>query len=227
MQFIDFFSKGRSARVHAQFFCMVLWCSTCFAQGQDVPSLPVSAPAALATVGNDSNAVPQGLQWNNLSAQNQTTLAPLQSSWKLLGEAHQRKWLVLAKNFPNMTPAEQEKLHGRMVEWAALTPKERELARLNFAETKKLSQQERSANWEAYQALGDDDRKLLAAKAASKKAKGGARSIKPPKNNKLAVVPVVRNAPDSLRALLQLQPAIHPLTLLPTRPASAAPLPPP
>ena len=224
MQFIDFFSKGKSASVHAHLFGMLLWCSTFFVQAQDVPSLPVSAPAALVTVGI---VAPQGIQWSNLSVQNQTTLAPLQNSWTLLSEAHQRKWLVLAKNFPNMTPAEQEKVHSRMVEWASLKPKERELARFNFAETKKLSPQERAANWEAYQALGEDDRKLLAANAAAKKAKGGARSIKPPKNNKQAVVPVVRNAPDSLRALLQLQPVIHPLTLLPMRPAAAAPLPPP
>ena len=207
---MDFFSKATSVRIHARLLSIALWCFMFSVHAQTVASL--------------SSSVQQGVQWSDLSVQNQATLAPLQSSWQLLSAAHQRKWLVLAKKFPNMSAAEQEKLHGRMLEWAALKPKDRELARLNFAETKKLSPQERAANWEAYQALGEDDRKQLAANAVAKKAMGGARSIKLDKNNKLSLVTTTRNAPESLRALIQIQAPIHPITLLPAHSAAVAPL---
>jgi hypothetical protein len=49
------------------------------------------------------------------------------------------KWLAMAQNYLGLAPAEQAKLQSRMAEWAALNPQERERARLNFAETKKLS----------------------------------------------------------------------------------------
>ena len=52
-----------------------------------------------------------------------------------------------------MSGAEQAKLHSRMTEWAALSPQQRTQARLNFAETKQLSPDDKKAKWEAYQAL--------------------------------------------------------------------------
>ena len=219
MRLINVFSFGKSASAQVQFFGVLLLLTICFAQAQTVATPPLAADSSPTA----PIAAPSGIKWNDLSPQKKASLAPLQNSWPLLSEAHQRKWLLLARNFPNMTPAEQEKLHSRMVDWAALKPRERELARLNFAETKKVPPHERAANWEAYQALSDDDRKQLAAKASAKKAKGGARSIKPA-NNKQTVVPLTRNTPDSLRALMQMQPAVSPLTLLPMRPATAAPL---
>ena len=71
-----------------------------------------------------------------------------------LSEAQKRKWLALSAELPASMPrAEQAKLHSRMTEWAALSPQQRTQARLNFAETKQLSPDDKKAKWEAYQAL--------------------------------------------------------------------------
>ena len=227
---MDVFSLRKPIKTPLRVGGVILLQLLCLAQAQSVVILPTevsaiaSPPSAAVSVPVVNTTPASGLQWNDLPAQKQQSLAPLQRSWPLLSEAHQRKWLTLARNFPNMTPAEQAKLHSRMVEWAALKPNERELARLNFAETKKLPPEERAANWEAYQALSEDDRKKLAARAMSKKAKGGALAVKPTHNNKFMAVPVTRYAPESLRALMHTQPPISPHTLLPMRPVSAAPL---
>ena len=186
---------------------------------QSTPSAQEGQTTSLAPAATSPSSTPPStdLLWSNLSAEKQQSLLPLQNIWPLLSEKHQRKWLALAQNFPKMSPEEKNKLHSRMVDWAALNPKERELARLNFAETKKMSPEERAANWEAYQALSPDERKELADKALSKKAKSGAPSIKTTNNQKLTAIPPRRTAPESLRALMRIQNPVDANTLLPVR----------
>ena len=76
-----------------------------------------------------------------------------------------------------MPGAEQDKLHSRMTEWAALSPQQRTQARLNFAETKQLSPDDKKAKWEAYQALPPEEKRKLAAGAA--KPPPTAAAVKP------------------------------------------------
>lgn len=220
MHFNKIFARTLTAK-GALFFAF-LFClqPVCFAQitpgtqnGQLSPTPPQTATSAPV-----ANYLPSpDLVWSNLSAQKQQSLLPLQNIWSLLSEKHQRKWLALAQNFPKMSSEDQAKLHSRMVEWAALKPKDRELARLNFAETKKLSAQDRAANWEAYQALSPDERQALADKARSKKAKSGAPSIKTTNNIKLTAIPPRRTAPESISALMKVQNPVNEHTLLPER----------
>jgi hypothetical protein len=124
--------------------------------------------------------------WAELTPVQQQTLAPLAASWRSLSEAHKRKWLALSRNYPRMRPEQQAKLRGRMIEWAALSPQQRTTARLNFAETKKVSPVDKKAAWEAYQALPAEEKKRLAADA---------KAVKPPPPPTAAAV---RPAPQKL-----------------------------
>ncbi len=128
---------------------------------------PASAPAvrvpALATSG--------GPAWSSLSAAHRAALLPLERDWSSIDSQRKAKWLEIATRFPRMPVNEQERVQDRMAEWARMTPTERGRARVTFQEAKQLSPQERQARWEAYQALPEDDRKALAAKATQSAAK--------------------------------------------------------
>ena len=148
-----------------------------------------------------------------------TALAPLAAAWPGLSEGHKNKWIALVQKFPEMAEADRTRLHDRMVDWAALSPKDRELARLNFAQTKKLSADERIANWEAYQALPDSKKQQLL-EAAPKKPVGVAVTIKPVPANKLAEVPVTRKTPEPARAAVSQRNMVDRYTLLPQNPGT-------
>lgn len=179
-------------------------------------SVPVSAQTttSVPTVPASTN-----LNWTSLTAGQQTALTPLKASWDTLADAHKRKWIALSQNFATMSSVDRETLHSRMVDWAALKPKERQQARLNFAETKKTPPTERLANWEAYQALSQDEKDALARKGAAKPA-GAAVAAKAPPPQKLTHVPVTRNSPDTQRERLAAQQPVDKNTLLPLAPAS-------
>lgn len=129
--------------------------------------------------------------WQELTAVQQASLKPLAANWSGIGEGQKRKWLALSKNYASLPAPEQAKLHSRMTEWASLSQQQRTQARLNFAETKILSPTEKTANWQAYQALSPEDRQKLAADATPKPA-GAAAAVKPVAPQKLAAVPVTR-----------------------------------
>jgi hypothetical protein len=169
---------------------------------------PVSKPASAKSA------------WKDLTPEQQQALKPLAAHWNSLSVEKRRKWLVVSKNFPKLPPAEQAKLHSRMSEWASLSDQQRNQARLNFAETKQLSAEEKAQKWQAYQALSPEEKKKLAAKAPPKRA--GVAIVKPAPAHNLANVPVTRlsKTPGS-----RLAAAKHPIdenTLLPQPPAPPA-----
>ncbi|MDO9285832.1 MAG: DUF3106 domain-containing protein [Aquabacterium sp.] len=106
-----------------------------------------------------------GPAWGTLTVQQRTVLAPLQRDWASIDAQGKAKWLEMAVRFPSMPVAEQQRVQVRMAEWARLTPAERGRARLSFQETKQLSGEQKQQRWEAYQALPDEERKALAARA--------------------------------------------------------------
>ena len=177
------------------------------AQAQATTAAPVPAAKSLPT----PIAV---LAWKDLSVVQQQSLKPLASTWDSLSNGHQRKWIALAQNYPQLGATEQAKMHSRMAEWAALKPRDRQMARLNFAEAKKVTPAERTANWEAYQALSPEEKSDLAKKTPGKPA-GAAVSAKPVPASKLTAVPVTRLSPEADRAKFTAQQAIDPNTLLP------------
>ena len=107
-------------------------------------------------------AASNGIAWRELTARQKTALAPLKEQWPTLSAEHQRKWIALARNYHRLSPAEQATLQRRMSDWAQLSPSQRTRARLNFGEARRLPADEKRAQWEAYQALPEQERERLA-----------------------------------------------------------------
>lgn len=172
-----------------------------------------SAPAA-------KPAAPSKPLWRDLSARQQRALEPLALQWDSLTEPHKRKWLAISRNYARLSPAEQEILHSRMTEWATLSNQQRSQARFNFAEVKQVPVDERKAKWEAYQALSEEEKRELAARA--KPRPGAAASIRPVPAQKLVHLPAA--TPDAQHApLIQLAPPTSMSHPSPVRPPAAGP----
>lgn len=183
----------------------------------DKPSTPASASNTVAGKSAPQNIPLNTAQskpfWAELTPAQQVSLKPLAANWASLSEAHKRKWIAFAQNYPKMSPADQSRLHSRMTEWVTLSPQQRTQARLNFAETKKLSADEKASTWQAYQALSPEEKNRLASK--SNTAPPGATSaLKPVPAQKLAVVPSTRKDPKPAQVAAH-QPKVSPHTLLP------------
>ncbi len=144
-------------------------------------------------------AVPQvetGPGWETLTTPQKLALYPLAERWALISEAQKRRWLALAANFPALPEEEQAKFHDRMTDWASLSAQQRNQARLNYAVTNRLARDDKRAQWEAYQALSDEEKRALAARAAPK-PKGAATALRPVSPKKLAQVPAATQANPS------------------------------
>ena len=185
--------------------------------------LALSAPLAVHAEGPNVLIDPPlaspliALEWVELTAAQQQSLAPLEQSWSTLNNGQKRKWIAIAHNYHRLGPEEQARMHSRMAEWAALDPKARQLARMNFAETKKVVPSERAAEWEAYQALSQEEKRQLAKKTPKRSAGVAvpAKIIPPGK---------ATNHPDAVPAGLDtvatpVKRAIDPNTLLPLKAA--------
>jgi len=180
-----------------------------------LPALPKASAPLLSPK-------PAGLQWSELSPAQKQILQPLAASWDTLSSEHKSKWIALAHSYPRHTPAEQEKMQSRMLEWAALTPTQRTRARLNFAETKKLSASERAANWEAYQGLSSQEKRNLADKG-KRKLPGAAIAVTLVPPEKMTPVVVTRHTPPPNGGTPAVRSRINPDTLLPLPPTAPPP----
>lgn len=163
------------------------------AQLPPAPATPAVGAASTPKAPRAPRAATRA-EWNALTPVEQRALMPLSAHWGGISEAQKRKWLVVAHNFDKRPVDEQDTLHSRMTEWVALSPQQRTTARLNFAETKQLSEDEKKSKWEAYQALPPEQKRKLAAGAAPK-APPTAAAVKPVPSSKLAPTP--RVGPDS------------------------------
>jgi hypothetical protein len=140
--------------------------------------------------------------------------------------AQKRKWIALAANYPTLGPTEQTKLHSRMTEWVSLSNKEREQARLNFAKSKQLTSVEKTATWQAYQALTPEEKQKLATVPLPKLA-GAAIATKPVPPQKMTTVPLARQSPSHPHKIANTNQDVNRNTLLPLAKSSAAPAPKP
>lgn len=132
--------------------------------------------------------------WNELTPAQQEALQPLAANWGTMSPGQRRKWLALSKNFPSMPLEEQAKLYSRMTEWVSLSAQQRTQARLNFAEAKQLSAEEKRAKWQAYQALSPEEKQELEAKAPPK-IRGAATAVKPAPHQKMASLRPAKPSP--------------------------------
>ncbi|VTU30764.1 hypothetical protein H6CHR_03465 [Variovorax sp. PBL-H6] len=185
--------------------------------GAQVPAQGASSSTSSAASKPATSSKPL---WRDLSARQQRALEPLALHWNSLTEPHKRKWLALSRNYAKLSPAEQETLHSRMTEWATLSNQQRSQARLNFADVKQIPVDERKAKWEAYQALSEEEKRELAARA--KPRPGAAVSIRPVPEQKLVVLPT--GTPDAQHTpRIQLAPQMSTLPSSPARPSAVGP----
>jgi hypothetical protein len=168
---------------------------------------PAASPANVASAAQSGRPF-----WKDLSGAQQQALAPLTQLWPTMTEPHKRKWLALSQNFAQLSPDEKTILQGRMREWAALSPQQRTTARLNFAGTQQVPQEDKRAKWEAYQALSPEAKQKLAAQQA-KPLVGAAPAVKPIAADKLATPPSASDKKPLPRIATN---QTAPVTLLPT-----------
>ncbi len=184
-------------------------------RGAAGPAQSASSPAVSVVIA--------GPKWQELSQGQQHILKPLSTTWNSLHATSKSKWIAIAQSYPSRSPAEQLRMQERMVEWAALTPVARERARLNFAETKKLSPAERAADWETYQGLSAQEKKAFA-KVDNHNPTGAAVATSTIQRDKLTPVPVTRHTPVNDDASVATRPSLNPKTLLPTPAPQPEPL---
>ncbi|WP_367065460.1 DUF3106 domain-containing protein [Oryzisolibacter sp. LB2S] len=137
-----------------------------------------------------------GPPWSSLTTRQKEALYPLANRWALLSEVQKRNWLNLAAGFHALSPDEQAKMLERITDWASLSAQQRSQARLNYAAAARLPADTRRAQWEAYQALSEEEKARLAAKAAPR-PKGAATAVRPVPPKKLARVPAAASAPPA------------------------------
>lgn len=190
------------------------------ASGQPVvqadPALPAT-PALGSSVqppsASSSSSASDPSTWQSLSKRQKQALTPLAEEWHELTTQQRQKWLALSKNFFQLTDEEQLTLHSRMREWAALSPRQRSQARFHFNTMQSLSAQDKRAQWEAYQALSEQEKNKLSS-GPKPPAKSVARSFAPPSTRLVSppLLPV-----NTTRAVQRVAPSkpIHPKTLLP------------
>lgn len=194
----------------ASFFAMIgsalcfslFVCTPIFSHAADVSEKPAHKLTALESSPT----------WADLSLAQKKALLPLENLWPTLEINRKRKWLAVAQNFVNMNEASQALAQERMREWAALSPLQRTQARLNFAQTKQLSSDEKLAKWEAFQALSEDEKQKLPSSRQTP-AKGAALTAKPISLDKLTSTPVKKDGQGTSPRIDTGQ--LNPFTLLP------------
>ena len=209
-------SAGISVEARAIFLCASLFAALPAGAATDVPSpvpaivpapvvtpalpaaatVPVPAPAkapAAPVVSKPAakpvtKAVISNAAWKDLPPAQQQALSPLATEWDKLDVAHKSKWLAIARKFETMKPDDQMRIQERMHAWVALTPDQRRVARESYTRTKKLNTDQKSAQWEQYQQLPEEQKKKLAAEAAKSKV-----VTLPPAQSKGRTVPPIKS----------------------------------
>lgn len=173
-----------------------------------------NAPAQAASVAPAPALILSATEWKDLNAEQQDALAPLASRWSQIPEIGRQKWVRISRNFSQLTPEEKELVQSRMRAWSALSAQERSRARLNYADAKQLSQEEKKAKWEAYQALSEEDKHQLARQRSRPAAKSPALAVRPVDSDKLAPLPLNDDTHRLPRIDIH---EINPVTLMPVR----------
>lgn len=185
-------------------------------------SEPVTAQSTVATSAtaakpaSTSSAPEQGPRWKDLTRTQRQSLQPLEEVWPSVPIDRKLKWIEIAQRMPKMPADERSRVQLRMAEWVMLGPTERGQVRLNFQEAKQLSPELRQAQWKAYQALSEEEKRQLAenrkstptAGPATASATSGSRSAKQTdanKKSKIIANPTFASPPTPIAPTL-----IHP-----------------
>ncbi len=151
--------------------------------GHPQPATAQSAAAPASKARHDPPAAEQGPRWQSLRPAQKVALEPLESNWSSLEADQKLKWIEVAQRMPAMPPDEQARIQLRMSEWVMLRPIERGRVRFNFQEAQQqLTPEQRLAQWKAYQALPEEEKRQLAdarRSSLSGKARANAPEGKP------------------------------------------------
>ena len=128
--------------------------------------------------------------WKDLPTTQQQALAPLKPEWEKLDNRHKTKWLEIGRKFASMSPNERARIQERMQAWVALTPDQRRVARESYVRTKKLNNDQKSAQWEQYKNLPEEQKKKLAAEASKNKV-----ATPPSATSKAKIVQPIKSTP--------------------------------
>lgn len=166
-----------------------------------------SPPTTVSANKKTGSAAATKPAWAELSAAQQTALAPLAPEWDSMPSARKTKWLAIGKKYATMSPAEQQRVQKRMSEWMKLTPQQRLVARDSYTRAKKLDQDQKSARWEQYQQLPPEQKEKLANTTIKKRV-----TTLPPAHgaNKAAVAPMEPTPQPVLEQALTPQLGGHP-----------------
>jgi hypothetical protein len=158
-----------------------------------VPAAPAVAPAK----GPAAKPAPQKALdkplWNTLSRPQQVALEPLAGEWDRMEGVRKQKWLEIANRFSSMKPDEQARVHDRMRDWLKMTPEERRVVRENYTRTKKIDPSQKTQQWEQYQQLPEEQKKQLAADAASARAKKQVANLPTRAQSNVKTVPPIQH----------------------------------
>ncbi|TFW02416.1 DUF3106 domain-containing protein [Oxalobacteraceae bacterium OM1] len=157
---------------------------------------PATAPGQLKPVAQKAQAGVVHPLWSELTPAQQQALAPLAPEWDRLDSFRKNKWLAIGNKYATMKPDEQQRIQERMRDWVKLTPEQRRIARESFARAKKLPPDQKSEQWQQYQQLPEEQKKRLAADAASKKHVATLPSATQPAKTK--TVPPIKSAPKQV-----------------------------
>lgn len=198
---------------------------------QPAAAAPAASVAATATPAAPKGAAPANKPavapiamekplWKDLTASQQRALEPLVGEWDKLEGLRKQKWLEIANRYNAMKPDEQARVQERMRDWVRLTPDQRRMVRENFARSQKVAPApgQKSAQWEQYQQLPEEQKKQLADKAPKKQV------VNPPSpaQSKIQTVPPVKRAvPGTAPATAATGTAVPPATAPATAGATA------
>ncbi len=184
-------------------------------------SAPSSPPATPHKTGTSAS---NKLIWADLTPAQQHALAPLAPEWDGMEPARKKKWLTIGNKFASMSNAEQQRVQKRMSEWIQLTPQQRRMARDSYSRAKTLDPNQRSARWEQYQQLSDEQKQKLANTTLKKRV-----ATLPPARSKGKTVAPIKSTPRPILELaLTPQPGGHPSlpSLIPSPPPAPISTPP-
>ena len=175
-----------------------------------------SSVTAQTANANATPAAEQGPHWRDLTRRQRQALAPLETVWTTISTDQKLKWIEIAQRVPAMPKDERARIQLRMAEWVMLGPTERGIARLNFQEAKQVHPEVRQAQWKAYQALPDEEKRQLADSRKAQSPSGpptasmnsgsrSAKSVGANKKSKIVTNPTFASPPTPIAPTL-----VHP-----------------
>ncbi len=153
-----------------------------------------NAPAAKATPAKPRPATKP--LWADLTPAQQQALAPLAPEWDRLDSFRKNKWLAIGNKYSSMKPDEQQRVQERMRDWIKLTPEQRRMARESYARAKKLNPDQKSAKWDEYQQLPEEQKKKLAEAAAASRKRVATLPSPATQGKASKTIPPIKSAPQ-------------------------------